>query len=322
MNARIEYKKYEKLGPYNIKYIEDTRKVNAARKANFICPYCNKIFEANISDIKNGKQRSCGCTHKGITNNPRFQDITGNKYGHLTVLHLAKNPHLNSTHIKWTCLCDCGNIVDKQGCLLKNGKTTTCGSKECQYFHELKAKNRKKNIAGKKFGKLTALYNTDKLTKHKEFIWHCRCDCGKELDVPLSRLTSGNTKSCGCTLSFYEEHISNLLEKTEYRFERQKSFDSCINPKTSRKLRFDFYIPSKRLLIEYNGSQHYYSGTNQGWNTPEENKKLKYRDNIKKEWCKKNNYNLHIIPYTESSKIDNNYIQNILSQYNEVDEEW
>ena len=28
--------------------------------------------------------------------------------------------------------------------------------------------------------------------------WHCICICGKELDVPTSSLTTGNTKSCGC----------------------------------------------------------------------------------------------------------------------------
>lgn len=322
MGVCIEYEKYEELGPYKIKYIEDTRKINKKRKANFICPHCNKIFEANIADIKSGKQRSCGCTHKGVTNNPRFQDITGEKYGHLTVLYLAKNPHLNSVRIKWTCICDCGRIVDKAGCLLKNGTTTTCGSKECQYFHELKVKHRKKDITDKKFGKLTALYNTEKLTKHRDFIWHCRCDCGREIDVPLHYLTGGNTKSCGCTLSFFEVLIGNILQKSNIAVEQQKMFDSCINPRTSRKLRFDFYVPSKKLLIEYNGSQHYYPGTNRGWNTPEKHKELQYRDNLKKEWCKKNNYNLHIIPYTESSKINDEYIQNILSQYNDIDEEW
>ena len=28
--------------------------------------------------------------------------------------------------------------------------------------------------------------------------WHCRCVCGKELDVDAYALRSGNTKSCGC----------------------------------------------------------------------------------------------------------------------------
>ncbi|MGM9641039.1 MAG: hypothetical protein ACI3V3_06700, partial [Faecousia sp.] len=28
--------------------------------------------------------------------------------------------------------------------------------------------------------------------------WHCKCDCGGEVDVPLGQLTAGYQKSCGC----------------------------------------------------------------------------------------------------------------------------
>lgn len=29
-------------------------------------------------------------------------------------------------------------------------------------------------------------------------IWHCRCECGGEVDAPLNQLSSGYRKSCGC----------------------------------------------------------------------------------------------------------------------------
>lgn len=50
---------------------------------------------------------------------------------------------------------------------------------------------------GEKYGKLTTLYVSGK-NKHRAKIWHCICDCGNEIDVPSTSLTSGNTKSCGC----------------------------------------------------------------------------------------------------------------------------
>lgn len=28
--------------------------------------------------------------------------------------------------------------------------------------------------------------------------WHCRCDCGREIDAPTYALTSGDVRSCGC----------------------------------------------------------------------------------------------------------------------------
>ena len=51
--------------------------------------------------------------------------------------------------------------------------------------------------ANKKYGKLTTLYKNGR-SKNRNIIWHCRCDCGNELDIPTASLTSGNTQSCGC----------------------------------------------------------------------------------------------------------------------------
>lgn len=52
---------------------------------------------------------------------------------------------------------------------------------------------------GQKFGKLTVLARNG--TNHyKKVMWHCRCDCGNELDVVAGSLVTGNTSSCGCYL--------------------------------------------------------------------------------------------------------------------------
>lgn len=50
---------------------------------------------------------------------------------------------------------------------------------------------------GNKHGRLTVLYMTPR-EPGKPVKWHCKCDCGKEIDVVGTMLRSGNTKSCGC----------------------------------------------------------------------------------------------------------------------------
>lgn len=55
-----------------------------------------------------------------------------------------------------------------------------------------------KDITNQKFYRLTALYPTSKRDSDRSVIWHCRCDCGNEVDVSGKRLRQGNTKSCGC----------------------------------------------------------------------------------------------------------------------------
>lgn len=58
---------------------------------------------------------------------------------------------------------------------------------------------RGQNVSGKKFGRLLVvscypIYQEDS----KPPAWQCKCDCGNVTYVPTGRLTSGNTKSCGC----------------------------------------------------------------------------------------------------------------------------
>lgn len=54
-----------------------------------------------------------------------------------------------------------------------------------------------KDITAQRFGKLTALYRTDK-KQGSSYKWHCRCDCGNEIDVAICHLTTGQSTSCGC----------------------------------------------------------------------------------------------------------------------------
>jgi len=54
-----------------------------------------------------------------------------------------------------------------------------------------------RDLKGQRFGRLLVLYDTGE-RKHRNVVWHCRCDCGNEVDIRGCSLTSGNTTSCGC----------------------------------------------------------------------------------------------------------------------------
>lgn len=56
----------------------------------------------------------------------RFQDLTGQRFGKLTVVTRAENNKHNQ--VMWTCLCDCGKTTKPiVASRLKNGNTTSCG---------------------------------------------------------------------------------------------------------------------------------------------------------------------------------------------------
>jgi len=64
---------------------------------------------------------------------PKFIDLTGKKFGYLTVLQRAHN---NSSGTAWLCECQCGNKKIINGKYLKNGKTKLCGCLTKQLFKE------------------------------------------------------------------------------------------------------------------------------------------------------------------------------------------
>lgn len=51
-------------------------------------------------------------------------------------------------------------------------------------------------LAGRRFGRLTVIRQSDKYTVRPE--WVCRCDCGSEVTVKGECLRTGGTRSCGC----------------------------------------------------------------------------------------------------------------------------
>lgn len=46
------------------------------------------------------------------------------------------------------------------------------------------------------YGRLTVLEFIER--KDKKTYWKCKCECGKEITIPIIYLTTGDTKSCGC----------------------------------------------------------------------------------------------------------------------------
>lgn len=125
---------------------------------------------------------------------------------------------------------------------------------------------------------------------------------------PLNHLV-GN-KCPKCDTSKGETKIRDFLIKNNIEHVHQKSFENCVNPNDKNrrgKLKFDFYILSKNILIEYDGKQHYLVGSNiRGKHivTDEELKEIKYRDSIKTQYAIDNGIRLLRIKYTEINKID------------------
>lgn len=142
-----------------------------------------------------------------------FIDITGNKYGKLTVLERIPN----TNPIKWLCRCDCGNLTKVTGNNLKSGNTTSCGCADT--IHKL---SKAKDFTGQRFGKLVCIERIGYRYQpcgRRHILWKCQCDCGKTTVIDVSHLAVGDVSSCGC---FKVENAKRLYTRdlTNMRFGR------------------------------------------------------------------------------------------------------
>ena len=93
------------------------------------------------------------------------------------------------------------------------------------------------------------------------------------------------------------------LESHNINYVTQKIFDDCRYHEHGR-LRFDFYIPSENLCIEYDGIQHFephdFTSKLSEEESLEKFKISQIRDQIKNDYCKKNEIKLLRIRYDEN----------------------
>ena len=200
---------------------------------------------------------------------------------------------------KLRCRCECGNEVLVSQGHFKNKTVKSCGCFREETMSLIGKKYANSvDITGMKFGNLTAIHPTDK-RQNKSVVWECKCECGNSHYASVANLKGGSVIHCSnCKInSKGEAKIEALLKSNNIPYTKEKTFENCKNPKTDRLLRFDFYV-NNFYLIEFDGIQHTISNE-KGWNTNVNLKQVQERDNIKNEWCKKNQIPLIRIPYTE-----------------------
>ena len=223
-------------------------------------------------------------------------DLTGQKFGRLTVVDFYGSDKRRESI--WRCQCECGNITNVLSSNLRKGYTKSCG---CLQKEKAGKNTPIKDLSNMSFGQLTVLYPTSQRL-NGQVVWHCKCTCGKEIDVRSNNLISGNTFSCGCLKQSHGEYlIEQLLQKNNMQYEKEKTFSSCIFNDTKQLARFDFYV-NNQYIIEFDGEQHF-NYTQTGWNTKEQFIKTKEHDNYKNQWCKENNIPIIRIPYLHEKDI-------------------
>lgn len=118
--------------------------------------------------------------------------------------------------------------------------------------------------------------------------------CPNPVHGAFEQMASMHLSGHGCSTcceSQGERSVAVALEKLGTIFERQARLIE-----ERKGLRFDFHLPAHRVVIEYNGVQHYQPVA--WFGGKKAHKQTRRRDRFKKTWARRNGYRLITIPYT------------------------
>ena len=128
-------------------------------------------------------------------------DITGLKFGKLTVQSYSYKDTNNKTY--WSCLCDCGNTkIIRRNCLVSN-TTLSCGCLKQE------ASNKRHNsLIGQVFDRLTVIELSEQKNNKRSRKWLCKCTCGNNTIVGTTELNNKKVRSCGCLRSELHKELA------------------------------------------------------------------------------------------------------------------
>ena len=186
--GNVSYLTGDFVGPDNLEIIERKRNARGQLlpKATFVCPNCQKQFEADVYSVARGIKKVCNeCSSQRIYK-------VGEYYGpnhNMLLLELAPR---NTEPDLWECPY-CGKAFRTRRSDIHRG-TQSCGC----YRAKCSSERFTKDLTGRDFGRLHVLgIDTEYENLYRDsknpgtHIWLCQCSCGNIAHVRGSLLHGG-----------------------------------------------------------------------------------------------------------------------------------
>ena len=99
---------------------------NGTKRTMWLCQcVCGKTVIRSSQNLRNTPVPSCGCYVAEKSSKRRLIDLTGMRFGRLTVV--GRTSEIGKGLVKWHCKCDCGNECDVIADNLRRLHTISCG---------------------------------------------------------------------------------------------------------------------------------------------------------------------------------------------------
>lgn len=110
-------------------------------KATWLCQCdCGNTVVAAGKNLRSGNVKSCGCYMRDVVSQRSLNDLTGMRFGQLTVIKRAATKYSarGNQSTQWLCRCDCGReCVVAAGALTTNNHTRSCGCMKSSFNEAL-----------------------------------------------------------------------------------------------------------------------------------------------------------------------------------------
>lgn len=236
-------------------YCKDTRHISFKYKDNDFSFLTGNFVKCKIYRIFDYDDRFI--IYKGNTEN-----FTGVKFGELSVEYLDKDRYIynsknNRKHRQyWICKCSCGKYTSVDIQELKSGKTKTCGL--CCTIKEYLIREYGKEWMMKCWSSKNTIDPSKYSYKSEKYAYLKCIDCGTENKIRFNSFVANKSLGCVCGdgQSYPTKIMGSLLMQLSLDFETEYSPKWAIDEQGKQR-RYDFYIPSKNLIIEMDGGWHY-----------------------------------------------------------------
>lgn len=286
------------------KYINNRTKIEIKHNE------CGKTWMANASFLLRGH----GCPYCQINSKKTNKQFREDLYKAVKDEYIALDKYENNkTKVRMKHL-KCGHIWKVTPAhFLSKTSPTRCPICQRNIIDLNRRKTQKmfndeiKSLVGKEYTFLDIYEGTDTNIRVKHNV------CGNVYKVRPSAFILGN-RCPKCNRSKGEQLIKIYLNKHNIKYKEQYSFMDCRGER--KPLLFDFALFDKDNLIgliEFDGKQHFEAIDFYGGQEQFEIRK-RY-DEVKDDYCKRNNITLTRIPYWDIDNIDD-YIDNKLEEWN------
>jgi hypothetical protein len=122
------------------------------------------------------------------------------------------------------------------------------------------------DLMRKRFGKLVVIDRGKRRTPNGAMYWLCKCDCGKEKEIPSRCLVTGDSKSCGCAYklpdgeSMFRVYLGRIKRNAKIRNLSFLLSDEEVRSLSKQNCHYCGLEPKQKAHQKYSNGDYIYNG--------------------------------------------------------------